>query len=411
MPDTPWLDIDGQRRLYADWFSFYAQGDDLTDAAQGTGEDHFVLGDAAGFHVVARFEPSPPYLSFHPNEESQRARVEDTAARAYAHVIARETGGPAWHSVTLNQEPFRFESPSDMSLLMLQMGNQVRIQGWRRLGGHVLLEFEEKIPDDWGDKPEITVPPAIVHVHFAVPGPIQGLLSGRTANNLIELVAAICGLALGRQLRLPGHVFPTPSEAIEGIAKPYADPRIGQLARDGVSLDVFSLGSTTRDRESLFSKLQGSFLAFDAASRLHNDPAATILYVAAAEALTAPNAPWKRERLTTRFIKFFMELMPDQLDQIISHGNFEAAFRISRGNRSAQALRRELLDRLYEFRSGQLHEGLSASWWSVGSTSHMPRMMRRGLASDFAQQAIVRFLDAPRSSLIGHPKIWPPPLS
>jgi hypothetical protein len=125
--------------------------------------------------------------------------------------------------------------------------------------------------------------------------------------------------------------------------------------------------------------------------------------VVAAESLTTPNTPWRLQQLTKRFINFFDELMPSDLDQIVAHDNFEEAFDIRRGNRTARVLRRELLDHIYAYRSGQLHEGLRPTYRGLVMGSFPINETRRGLLGDFAEAAILRYIEAPRVSLIGHP--------
>ncbi|MGB8274958.1 MAG: hypothetical protein WCF16_06760, partial [Alphaproteobacteria bacterium] len=144
------------------------------------------------------------------------------------------------------------------------------------------------------------------------------------------------------------------------------------------------------------------FLTFSTAVSQQLDSVAAILYVVASEALAAPFAPWGREKLVKRFKEFFDELMPNGLDAIVAHKNFEQAFGIKRGTRTARALRRKFLEQIYEIRSGLVHEGLGPSYRALFNVfSH--EVIQRGLLSDFAETAILRFLEAPRSSIVGHP--------
>lgn len=75
--------------------------------------------------------------------------------------------------------------------------------------------------------------------------------------------------------------------------------------------------------------------------------------------------------------------MTTDLDQIVAHANFEEAFGIRRGTR--------------------LHEGLSPGYQSLGVGFDTGSETRRGLLADFAEAVILRYLAAPRVSLIGHP--------
>ena len=123
-----------------------------------------------------------------------------------------------------------------------------------------------------------------------------------------------------------------------------------------------------------------------------------------AECLTTLRTPWRDSKLTKRFIEFFDALMPDELDQMVAHGNFETVFGIRRGTRTARALRREMLEQIYEYRSGNLHAGLRPSYRGFASGFDTGENIRRALFADFAEGAILRYLSSPRSSLVGHPK-------
>lgn len=144
-------------------------------------------------------------------------------------------------------------------------------------------------------------------------------------------------------------------------------------------------------------RARGALLSYDAAVRQEREQVAVILYVVATEFLTNPFQPWRTERLTKRFITFYNDLMPEDLGEIVGHSNFEEAFGVARGNRSAQALRRELLSRLYTLRSEPVHEGLSISFEGMAGIARGAGL-RRALASDFAQNAILRFVQSPRTS-------------
>src|SRR4029077_19101589 len=128
------------------------------------------------------------------------------------------------------------------------------------------------------------------------------------------------------------------------------DQAILTLARKHVPLDIFSPIGVPGGRQ-FFERMRAAFLTFDAALQQQHNFVASILYVVAAEALTTPNVNWRDSKLTNRFINFFDELIPSDLDTIVAHANFEEAFEIRRGTRTARSLRRELLDRIYELRS------------------------------------------------------------
>jgi hypothetical protein len=277
--------------------------------------------------------------------------------------------------------------------------------GWLRLGGEVLLNFREDVPE--GEAQEQTLialnlPTPIVDVYIAVPGPVHGPFTNPNAHAIAEVVAAICTFALGRPVNLPPTVFPAQDEMIAELESRKTDTSILTLARNGKPLDTFHLAFL--DRHS-WDRIRGALLSYDAALRQQREQVAVILYVVAAECLTNPFQPWKTERLTTRFIKFFDELMPNYLDVMVQHGNFEQAVGLLRRTKLAHTLRRALLGSLYGFRSEPVHEGLAMAYEGFGFSGLAGQ--RRMLAAWFAEEAILHYIESPRTSLIGHPVTAP----
>jgi hypothetical protein len=163
------------------------------------------------------------------------------------------------------------------------------------------------------------------------------------AYTLAEIVAAICTFALGQPVDLPPTLWPAQDEVIADLESRLTDPSILTLARHGRPLDVFY---PARDDKPSWDRIRGALLSYDAALRQEREQVAMILYVVAAECLTNPFEPWKIGRLTARFVEFFDELMPDFLDEMVQHGNFEQAFNILRGTKAPRTLRRKLLNKL-----------------------------------------------------------------
>lgn len=395
------LSLTQGRQLVADWFARLGEEAGLHFDQRGTSSQSFRFGNPNAFHVTADFTDEVPYLRFIASDAAKQALVDKLVQRAIAHIDKGEIGGIVWYTATLSEVPPAFPSHSMMSDFLLRLGNQVRIDGWRRLGSSVLLEFQEEKPDDWEAKPQILAPKAIVKAHMAVPGPCVGDFSKSLARPAMELVEAVCTFALGRPLEIPHEFFATDDASVRELEARRQDAAIAGLARKGVSLDVFdrlfALGGP-----QLCARVRASLLTFDAAVRQERDPVASILYVVASEVLVTPATPWRKEKLTKRFREFFDQLMPDDLDKIVAHGNFEEAFGITRGARTARRLRRDLLEQIYEQRSGLVHGGVGPSY-GVMFSGNLPDSTRRGLLSDFAEMAILRFLEAPRSSLVGHP--------
>lgn len=396
------LDLRIHRMLLADWFVCLARESGLDFTQRSSSGQAFTVGDRSAFHVVAHFTENPPFLKFVASDTSRQNLVADIVTKAVSHVERGDFGGIVWYSTELPEVELRSSPFSLMGPFLQRLGSQTRIAGWRRLGNSILLEFVEEVPEGWAEKKHIFAPKAVVHVHIAAPGPCGGYFSSHIAHNVVETVGAICTFALGRPVELPHTIFTAKDEKSPGLDKRWADPEILTLARKGTSLNIFSSLAADGGPE-LFGRVRAALITFDAAARQDRDSVAAILYIVAAECLMTPYTNWRLQKLTKRFIEFFDELMPGDLDQIVAHGNFEEAFAIRRGARTPRALRREALERMYAYRSGQLHEGLDPSYQGVGVGIDAANEARRGLLGDFAEAAILRYLDAPRTSLIGHP--------
>ena len=365
----------------------------------------FTLGAPNEFQVTAHFIETPPFLNFVASDFRRQGIVDTIVPKAVGKVERGDFGGVVWYSTELHEVEFKFFASTFMGPFLQRLGNQTRIVGLRSLGTNILLEFAEDLPPaGWDEKKELFPPKAIIHAHVAVPGPCAGYFSSHLVNGVIETVAAICTFALGRSVSLSLAVFPSNPETLPQLAERRIDREVLTLARKQISLDIFGPLAIPGGLE-LFKRLRAAFITFDAAVKQDHDLVACILYVAAAECLATPYTEWRRLKLTKRFREFFDELMPTDLDKIVAHGNFEEVFGIRRSTRTARALRHDLLDRIYDYRSGQLHEGLSPTYQDLSVGLDRMNAVRRGFFADFAEGAILRYLAAPRASLIGHPAV------
>lgn len=403
----PALQLDQRlsRMLLADWFAQLARESGVEFGQQSSSDHSYTLGSPGSLHVTARFIDSPPFLGFVASDSGRQGFIDTIAAEAVVKVERGDLCGPVWYSTDLQEMEFSLSLPSFMGPLLQRLGSQTRITGWRRLGRDVLLEFTEALPANWNEKPQLLAPKAIVHVHIAAPGPCAGYFASHLAHGLMETVGAICTFSLGRPVTLPPVMFPAKT-GVAQLTQQRTDPNILTLARKHVSLDIFGPVAIPGGLD-VFRHARAALITFDAAVREVHDAVACILYVVVAECLMTPYTEWRRSKLTKRFVEFLDELMPSELDQIVAHANFEETFGIRRGSRTGRALRRELLDRVYDYRSGQLHEGLTPTYGGFAVQSDMRNEVRRGLFADFAEAAILRYIAAPRTTLIGHPLFEP----
>lgn len=322
---------------------------------------------------------------------------------AGAHVAAGDFGaGVVYHSeMTLaTMNPL-----SGVMHLMRTLGDQVHIEGSRRLSDVVLLDFEEGLLANAPPQGLLFAPASKVQITIFAPGPCGSDLSSTFAIGVAEFVAAVCALATGRAVDYTPMIFPADEDATLRARTRRGDATILGLARDSISLDVFGELQAKGGIDAML-RLRGSLLAYHAALKQTSADVAVMLFVTSIEALISPRAAWGKEKVTQRFVKSLIELCPEAVDALLRHANVEEAFGYTRKGELPRQ-RRELLELIYETRSLPTHTGLSPSgplMGMLGSTESM----RVALLSDLARAAILTFLQAPRSSVIGHPGIYPP---
>ena len=392
------------RYLFQDWFLYFARREGLPLDQSGQKGTQLTFGRADSRHVIAELTDTFPFLTFSASDRDHDEIVRECAARAAARVSANDFGSTFWYSTVLEEPPFNFLTAyAGLGSLLLRNGTQMRIVGWRRLGRDALLEFTERLSSETNP---LVAPPATVKVHLAIPGPIVGDFSNSVARFSIESIAAICGFALGRLINPPVAFFPATDEQRADATERHLDGSILTLARKGVSLDVFSPVQIDGGVD-WSSRIQSALITFDAAMSQERDSVANVLYVVAAECLTVPAPKWRETRVTARFVEYYVREVGADLDAIINHGNFEEAFLIRRHGKKLDTLRKRLLLSIYKLRSQQVHEGLIPSYRGFGAMSFSGAIMQRALMHDFAEAALLSYLRAPRSSLIGHPQLFP----
>lgn len=397
-------ELQASRMLLADWFRHFSRDRGLPFDQYGSDLRCFVIGDSQSFHVRAEFTDTEPFLVFVASDANRQSEVDLIASSAIASVRRRDLGTLNWYSATLETADVRPSSfvPGD---LIFKMASQIRIAGWRRVGRDMLLEFTEEPLANPDPAKNLLAPKTTVRAHFCVPGPGPGHFGSSIASRMLQTAAALCTLALGRAV-VPYHAFPARAEVMPELSQKWLDPQIYTLARRGIGLDILSLIALPGGPE-IADTLHRALFTFQAAHEQEKAVVASILCVVAAESLTTPSTEWRTAKLTKRFISFLEDLMPRDLDTIIFHENFEATFGIQRGRRTSRALRRQLLEKIYDYRSGNLHEGISSIFPNPSIGEPQGAEAQRLLFMHFAESAILRFFESPRSSLVGHPQVKP----
>jgi hypothetical protein len=328
----------------------------------------FTIGPHTGFHITVTGTEAPPWISATSSDPAHQTLVDELVTQSAARVEVGDFGGHVWYRCTVgsgNALEKTMAAPQFMVRIQEMLNNQGRIIGWIRLGNGVLLNFREELPEGQDLSNMLFAPPAVIDMYVAIPGPADGPFTLPLAHGVYEVACAFCSMMLGRPINTPVMLDVADAALVDELENRHADQSIPYFAVNGEPLNFDEL--IARGGQPSLVRVQGALIAYDAALRQEREQVAVILYVVAAECLTNPSQPWKTSRLTSRFIKFFDELMPNELDGIVQHANFEEAFGITRGNSSAPVLRRKLLDRIYELRSDPVHEGLSLAFGVLGS--------------------------------------------
>lgn len=397
--DPAGLPDDAARTLFEAWVLDLARErfGNLGWGTDGDGEGRTVtVGDQEGDHFVLRW--SGLGISIVASTGIESDIVQSILESASARVTAQDSGTPVIYSVEMRLTEFDFMSGA--AHFMRVLGDQAHIEGSRRLGWDILLDFEGGLLSDAPVPGFLLAPPSKVQVTIFAPGPGPSEWSQRAAAGCAEVVAAVCAFATGRPVEYQVPRFPAENAYAErAVARKHSQEIMG-LARDSVSLDVFGELLMLGGPDAVL-RVRGALLAYHAALRQTTPDVAVMLFVTAIEALISPHPEWGKVKVTTRFIKSLIDLCPYAVDALLAHDNVEQAFEYrKRGQVKRQ--RQDLLDRIYQMRSIPTHTGLALS--ATGMTIlGTPSSMRVALLSYLARASILCFIRAPRSSVIGHP--------
>jgi hypothetical protein len=372
----------------------------MTQSGTGTtasGERQYNFGSPTSDYFTIESVGSPARWKVVNTHGVKLEDVEAAVEVALGHVAQGDFGDDVVYSTTLTSANAPLDATFFAHFARL-LGDQRRISGHRRLGDQVLLDFAERAADP---PQELLAPATDIELTLFVPGPTAGPLANTTASGMAEVVAAVCALALGRPVDLPLAIFPALEDRLERAAAERTDPSILGLARDSVSLDIFS-DLPSRGGGDALMKARGAFLAYHAAMEQANADVATMLLVTSIEALITPRQEWRKEQVTKRFIDALLILCPETVDAILTHPNAETALSYRRRG-GVKRQRRDVLSGIYDLRSRPTHAGPGLSYSGALATLASPSSMRVALLSDLARAAILTYLQAPQSFLTGHP--------
>lgn len=166
----------------------------------------------------------------------------------------------------------------------------------------------------------------------------------------------------------------------------------------GVLIGPTMIAMASAGSPECLDRVRGALFAYEQALMQSSEFVTIILLVTAIEALSVPNATWRRRRVTKRFLEVAGALGAEAMPQILDHANFREAFGSIHDGR-------EFLEHLYDLRSRPLHTGMVAHTVFDLSSLSEGGGMRVALASELTRWSILEFLRRPFSSLYGHPTV------
>lgn len=393
-----------RRLLHTDWFERIAADEGIHFEHSHPGEP-LILRTSDGLEVAVEEISDAPFVRFRSCDPRREDLVGSLARKAIDRIAAGDHGEIVWHHIPLFETDFRFQWRNPFGVLFQRLATQRVVSGWYRLGEEVLLEFSQDHSPD-SQPQSIFTPKTTVNAYIRVAAPRAGRFSEFCASSLVERIGAICTFAVGRSLVGPPVALHANPDLFVELEQRIADRHVPPLSRKNISLDVLSPRHLPGGEE-YHGKLCTALITFEAAFQVAHDAVACALYVVVAEGLGTPNASWKYQKVTDRFVRFYEETIPDHLDAMIDHPDFEKVFGIKRGRRANRSVRRALLNAMYEYRSVRVHQGLPASLRDIVNDTRKREDQQRAFFCTFAEEAILSYLAAPRSSLIGAPDTQP----
>ena len=134
-----------QQLLSASWLLRLAQesGYDLPQISLSV--QPFIIGRPDGFHIDVTMTDDAPWIAATASSLGEHTRIDELVKQSGDRTAEGDFGGLVWYSTTLVGQQSLTLDARFMTRLQEILGSQVRIEGWRRLGSHVLLNFREEL--------------------------------------------------------------------------------------------------------------------------------------------------------------------------------------------------------------------------------------------------------------------------
>lgn len=321
-----------------------------------------------------------------------RSRVLKLAESALVFTQSGKTGDAAWWKMAFSSKP---EPNEALNVHMMRsLSQHRRFVGPWRLGSDALVTFEQQ----GAEHPPLFSNQA-VQVVFRSVGPGHGPFGARIARKNSTLIRAILSLITASPPGGQSPVFPADADELTKTSVLLDSGSIPELHIKGFPVWQ-ALGALLASGScEAFDRVFGALVAFEHALLQKTAESSIVFFVTAIEALAVPNAGWKNERVTKRFVEFLLLVCPEAINEVLNHANFKQAF-------GSVATTKAFAQQLYHLRSHPIHTGKLGEITS-GLFGDPEDQIRIALIADVARAAILSFLLRPFSMLIGHPNLDP----
>jgi hypothetical protein len=378
------------RELFVDWFGTLLD-QEYGSVGYSTGGERNSIRLRDGTECTAVLSETTGDIAIEAPSAIQD-RILSLAQSALARTKLRETGEPVWWTTGFTSRP---ETTEASTLHMLRsLSQHKRYEGKWRLGTDALVDIKQQ-----GAQHPPFFPNQSAKVVFRSVGPGHGPFAARIARTNATLIRAALSFITASPLEGLMVVFPAnPDDLVQ--ARDLLDRGVSpELLIDSVPIWRALATFVSSGSHEAFERAFGALLAYEHALVQKTEESSIVFFVTAIEALAVPNANWKTERITKRFVEFLLLICPEAIDEVLRHPNFRQAF----GNISS---RKAFAQQLYHLRSHPIHTGRLGEI-TAGLSVEVEAGVRVALAADVARAAILSFLRTPLSMLVGHPDLDP----
>jgi hypothetical protein len=377
--------------LFQDWFLLLAKGS-IEITGQGSSGESWTLNTAEKDTIKISFLPEIKALDIQAPKEISEV-VEKLSKESFKKIESNTSTPGSWWSIGFSSEQNNMDQNSLLHMFR-NLGSYKRGPEKLRLARSALLEIKDKTGEHPALFPKLSIKASVVS-----PGAAGGPFSKLQAERMVPVVCAVLSSCFGTPLTPNPSFFPVKEEKIKGVVEEVSSNEILELDFQGLPIWSVLQNCHLSGAGELADRLIGAMMAYEAGMLQRTDHSTLLFFVSAIEALTVPNLKAaKTQRLSKRFSYFLEEFCTKEMDEVMSHSNFEQAFgKLSNRKKFASAL--------YNLRSQPVHTGHFGNY--SGMMMADDQSLKVGLMNDVVTGAIAALIKQPVSLLWGHPEIDP----